>query len=427
MRKSFQRMLVVLILLAGWQVVEGAQDDEQKPATKSRAKAAAPAKLTPNQQEWLKERVLPALSVGNSLGVVTLIRDMLPKLSPSTRQVMNDWLAEQKAPSLERMLADARLALLRQGDKKAPPPSTHELPLLIEQYDRQINELLEEAKSKPIFDEQLPAPNTMVAFRDLLWSAHVLNNTLRNAAFLATQSEAIVKSAPGSRSKRSTDVEQPDAAEKFQDARQRAGAMYRDLVERAFELRVRRIEFALQLLETSPDLKERFLAAAAIGTDGEQVKQFLAQPNRPEFQRERLQQAGLETDVTSQLNRAHNLAGDLIIKARQLFAGLHWWRRGRYGRGPEFFGMVKSSAAQTNPVANIALVMPLVAPQPTDPMQTGGIGTPDLDRRHHYWWSWENASFETMKTKSSIETHTSRTYDTRKLSHFDGLINNRFY
>lgn len=427
MRKPFQSLFVVLILLTAWQSVGSSQDEDHQQATKGRVKGAAPSKLTPNQQEWLRERVLPAQATGNSITVVTLIRDMLPKLSPTTRQTMNEWLAEKKAPSLERILADARLALLRQGDRNIPPPSIQELPVLIAECERQVSELLDEAKAKPIYVDPLPEPTSFEEYRELLWSAHVLNNTLRNAAFLATQSEAMIRSAPVGRPKRTTEAAQPDASARFQEARQRAGAMYRDLVERAFELRLRRVAFALQTLQTSADLKERFWAASAIGMDEDQIKQVLAQPNRPAFQRESLQMPGLEVTVHSQLTRAHALADDLIAKSRQLFAGLHWWRRGRYGRGPEFFGMVKFPAAQANPVANIALIMPLEAPTPTDPMQTGGLGIPDLDRRHHYWWSWESAKFETVKSKSTTDSYSTTSYETRKLGHYDGLVDGTFY
>lgn len=391
--------------------------------------AATPAtKLTPNQTEWLQERLLPSHVVGNSPAVVILIRDMLPKASVAVRAAMNDWLAAQKAPSLERMLADARVAVLRQGTKNVlPPPSPLELPVLVQEYERQLNEMLDEAQTKPIFSDPLPGPESLREFRDLLWQAHVLNNTLKNAVFLATQSEVIAKSAPASRSKRDAGNSNADVASRFVEARERAGRMHRELVERAFELRVRRVALALKVLEGTADLSQRFQAAYAIGLDGEEIQTILKQPNRAPFERAALNAPELSAEVNSQVERGKELAGDLITKSRMLFAGLHWWRRGRYGRGPEHFGLVKSPAAQANLAANIALIMPLEAPVPTDPQQSAGMGIPDFDRRHHYWWSWENVKFEVSQVNSSYETTKNTTYSKEKLGHFDGNIAGQFY
>ena len=36
---------------------------------------------------------------------------------------------------------------------------------------------------------------------------------------------------------------------------------------------------------------------------------------------------------------------DLLEKSRLLYTGLHWWLRGRYGKGTDGFGLLKSPAA----------------------------------------------------------------------------------
>lgn len=413
---------------AFWLMVGGVAGgaDKKVPSGKPVAAAAA-VKLTPKQIEWLQMQVRPAYAAGNSPAVVMLIRESLTKQTAAVRGAMNDRLAAEGAPSLERMLADSRLAVLRAGMMNAlPAPSPQELPLLVNEYERQVAELLDQAQAKPIFADPLASPQSLKEFRDLLWSAHVLNNELMNAGYLASQAELIAKSAPPSRAK--PDAKQPEAnvAQQFADERTRAARMSRELTERALELRLKRIELALKFLEESADVGERLQAAYALGVDGEQVQAALQRVDLQPFGRAALNAEELVEKVRSQVERGQELAGDLMTKSRALYAGLHWWRRGRYGRGPEHFGLVKWPAAQTNIAANIPLLMPLDAPRPTDPAQTGGLGVPDYDRRHHYWWSWESIQFELRSTSTSL-TSTSTALSQEKLGHFDGFISGRFY
>ena len=425
-------MVSVLVMagVAGLSEPAGAQErppDKEKPAPK----AAGGGKLTPSQIKWIDERLLPAYAMGQAPSVVLLIRETLPKTSAALREAIDRELAERKSPPLERLLTDARLSVLRSGAANVvPPPSAQEKPLLTQELRRQVDELLADARSQPIFADPLPHPKTLREARDVLWSAHILNNTLRNAAYLATQAEALTAAAPAVRPKldRKGTAPQAASATPFAEARETVVRMYRELDERAFEMRLRRIAIALQTLETSADIGERFLAAYAISVDGEQLQMQLKAPRSQPYERPALNAPELPARVKSQIERSQMLAGDLILKARQLFAGLHWWRRGRYGRGPEHFGLVKFAAALNNPAVNIALVMPLEAPTPADPAMTDGPASPDYDRRHHAWWSWENAKFESQVVDSkSSNVRELSDVKFRTLGHFDGFVGDRFY
>ena len=85
---------------------------------------------------------------------------------------------------------------------------------------------------------------------------------------------------------------------------------------------------------------------------------------------------------------ARESAGDLVTKSRLLYRGLHWWLRGRYGLGPDGFGLLKSVEALSSPLAQFPLYMPAGMPTPSDPTETG-YSVPRFDRRHHYIWMYE--------------------------------------
>jgi hypothetical protein len=206
--------------------------------------------------------------------------------------------------------------------------------------------------------------------------------------------------------KRRTAADEAIFATKFPDLTNKIRAVHRDLNERGVELRVERIKFANKVLAESKDVKERFFAAYAVGIDGELLKQgfkeFAGQLTRPS-----LNTPGYAEAVTSDVERGQKAAGDLVKKSQLLFAGMHWWRRGRYGRGPELNGLLKSKAAQTDLVAQIPLIMPKESPVPIDPAKNPQNQIPDFDRRHHYTWAWQTRQFSVSSTSSSNSSNSS--------------------
>ena len=87
--------------------------------------------------------------------------------------------------------------------------------------------------------------------------------------------------------------------------------------------------------------------------------------------------------------------------------GLQWWLRGRYGRGPEGFGLLKSELALASPQAQMMLYMPPETPRPNDSSTTDPV--PQYDRRHHYIWM-----FEYRRVNLSQEQRMTTTGETRK-------------
>ena len=148
----------------------------------------------------------------------------------------------------------------------------------------------------------------------------------------------------------------------------------------------------------SADQLERLLAAVVVDMDGEILPPLLA--HDAAFPAEQSEKVGKTIDHARQMAGA-----ELLQKSRWLFAGLHWWMRGRYGVGTAGQGLLKDPAALKSADVMFGLLMPINPPIPNAP--TSDQPVPLVDRRHHYLWQ-----FETQKVTSggSQGTNTSSSY-----------------
>jgi hypothetical protein len=388
-----------------------AEEKEEKVAGEEKADAKVaevkPAKLTPKQIAFVKNELIPAYQSGEPLSILNLVSGQLQRWTDPQVAGINQLLAELEAPTLDKMITDARMNLVRVGmADKGPEATAREAAIVLREIKRQIEEILKVAQGIELMKDPFPKPKNLMEFRDLLWAVHVQNNQLINADGLATQGNLIAQSKIIAKAKNATAADKAIFATKFPDITTRIRTVHLELNERGVELRVERIKFANKVLEESKDLKERFFAAYAVGIDGELLiqgfKEFAGKFSRPS-----LSTPGYAEAVTSDVNRGKQLAGDLVKKSQLLFAGMHWWRRGRYGRGPELNGLLKSKTAQTNLAAQIPLFMPRESPVPIDPAKNPLNQVPDYDRRHHYTWAWQTRQFSMSTTGSSSSSNTS--------------------
>jgi hypothetical protein len=149
------------------------------------------------------------------------------------------------------------------------------------------------------------------------------------------------------------------------------------------------VEAAQIVLSDSKDLKLRILAAYALDFDGDYLAEVFAQPR--DFQRERLREPDLPEHIKAVVADGRQQAGDLLAKSRFFFEGLHWWLRGRYGRGTHDQGLLKGPDALNSREALLTLMMPSEMPRPVDPAKATSIPTPTVERRHHYVWATDQA------------------------------------
>ncbi|HUE70924.1 MAG TPA: hypothetical protein VMP01_08540 [Pirellulaceae bacterium] len=365
---------------------------------------ATKAKLTPRQINFVKKELIPASQAGDPRALLALLSPQVAKLTASHQEGMDALLAEEGAPSIGRMLALARLQLFRaKAESAGPELSLAETVLVLAESKQQIDELLASAKKASYMADLLPKPDTLLGYRDLLFEVHVQKNELINARELVEFGKTVAIALPLSKAKQASDEQKAVLTTSFRSFDEAIAELERDMDERSLEMRLDRLDLALEVLAGDVGLKEKFFAAYAIGIDGE----FLLAGFKAggiAFHRPALKNPNLAKELAAKLEKGKMLAGNLLDKSRNLFIGLHWWRRGRYGRGPEGMGLLKSAAATKSFEASIPLLMPAKSPVPTNPMQTRSQPSPDYDRRHHYAWAWEDRQFQnTLSTQSSSQ------------------------
>ncbi len=366
-------------------------------------------------KQWREANaVIAAHSRGNSVAALELLSPLLPPLNDKQRAALDEFFAERHTPPADQIIADVHLGMVLQGfSSKLHRPKARETLILVPEVHRRLFAILREHDGHVIKDEPLPTPETIEAYEALFWSIHVLKNRLLNAERLAQYGIDLTKSFSRTHIARlEGEVKQAfetDFAEWLADVRRRV----KDVEERTIEMRIARLHKTVDVLSYPRLSTERFLAAYAADTDLRLIKEFVSRSaqekrKRGSYDRKLLNQQGVFDAAENDGRRAAELAGDLTTKANLLAAGLHWWLRGRYGRGPDAMGLAKSVAAMDWPQAQLALYMPPDMPKPTNPktIDAGELPIPRFDRRHHYWWAWEDRRLQHLhQSNSHSSTH----------------------
>lgn len=367
--------------------------------------------LQPKQREAVDFASL-AYRQGNPLAVLQSLSPLLAKMSDEQLEAVDGILSDRKIPPVGRLLGEARLSIERQNFQgRLPRVTTREAQLVLPEFERQLQALLKVTESHPVMKDPLPSPDDVEAFEQLLWDAHVLSNQLENAEFTADYMNRLATRSSKRRGKKDQDdpVDYAAIVQNLKDTQA-------DLSEREIELRLDRLALAKQLLAKPELTKEKFLAAGAWWVDARLIEEFFQESKRAKrqvFGRDRLNEPGLLKQVASDAQEARELAGDLTLKSQLLFEGLHWWVRGRYGIGTEMWGLAKSAAAMHSFEAQMALYMPTEPPTPTDPTTVDSYSdyVPMYDRRHHYWWAWEDRTVSRGGFSRATKNQTSEKFE----------------
>jgi hypothetical protein len=398
------------IALALWAVVAGALAQEIKRPARS--------PLTKPQREALEGEVLPAIERQSDSALVTALAPLVARISDVHLAAIDEYLAERKQPPVAVLLADARVRLVEQNlQTQAPPPKARELALTLRGLKTRLDEVLALYRTAAAFDEQAAAPQDLTEFEARFWDHHVLENRLAAAGRMARFAQQLVEESR-KQSTRSLTAEDKEVLEAdYQMLLSNLASMNRELGERTMSLRVKRLEHAAGVVGKTSDLKEKFLAAYVIDLDGELLAGYFKQlhgaaapANAPPATSsgeilfcKHLADAALPARIEQLRDGGRQSAGEeFLTKSRQLFTGLHWWFRGRYGLGSEGHGLLKSKQALASPDAMFGLYMPIKSPLPTDPTRPGSP-VPLVDRRHHYLWQ-----FETRSISVSVDADSKR-------------------
>jgi hypothetical protein len=375
--------------------------------------------LSKQQQQLLEECVLPAYQQGDAVTVVRIMSPQIPRWTTAHLLAADEWLAQRAAPRMRDVVGQARVQIAEQNlAVELPRPAAREAAWTMEVIANRVRNTLERGATLTAADR--PLPISLKLFEELFWELHVLENELDNAQRLV-QFGAQLKTQSARLSTRGLEADEnafltTDFAKLLNDVQ----TLRDNLKRRDVELRVDRLALADQVITDSQDLKERFRAAFALDLDGYVLESALGWNNKLGAKPASAEPGTLPLKLSSEarslltersqkhLAHGRELAGEpFIAKSRALFTGLHWWLRGRYGAGPDGYGLLKHRAALASLQAQFTLYMPPEMPRPTVPLAQGRA-VPAVDRRHHYLWQ-----FETRDV--IVETQSSYRYSSPKL------------
>ena len=353
------------------------------------APVSAQKKLSTSVKSTIVERVIPAYRSDDALSAIKLFSPLVARMNDEQVAAVDALLKENDVPESRQLITEARLTLMRFGQVRGiPSPRGTELRLLSLSLDERIDRIVAKAEGHRVMATELPSPKDLEEYEGFFWDAHVLGNELINVRKIAVYG---LSTADGKKGQEDLDVDFQAHVAKIE----RIGV---ELSLRRVEMHLQRLELAQRVLSEEDDLRLRILAAYSIDFDAPVLRAFLKENEtsaggRPQLARERLAEDGLDQRVAELIESGEELAGDLRVKSRLFFEGRHWWMRGRYGRGAEQGGLMKSRYAMNSMQAQMALHMPVSPPEPLDPFGGQSYQTPEVDRRHHYNWTTEEPRF----------------------------------
>ena len=346
--------------------------------------------LSGGQRELVSEGLIPAYQAGNAEAVLQFSQRLTSRLREAQWAAVDEMLGEQELPPLGLLLLEARVALSRDGTRRETPRARPaEVERMLAASRAEMAELQAKLRETTVLADALPHPEKLPDY-------HPLFSLLAEAQGRIEASLARANAALGL-PERGVDS---DALAGVRSQREALEQLAQRARERELELRLQRLDDAVATLAKSDDLKARYLAAHLVDVDGSSLASLFSNPEAAPptpFANPRLNDPGLAAEIRAKVQQGTDLAGPLMDKSRQLFAGVQWWLRGRYGRGVQFFGLVKADLAKRSPEALQGLYMPYALPSADDPESSAAYDYPE--RRHHYVWQWETRSVQVRRRR----------------------------
>jgi|GEM_PF-5433147 len=396
-------------------------------------------------QARIKEKLVPAYRADNQATVQNLLGSIINELGANRVQELDDLLSDEFLPSAGAIFAALHLDV-GSGKANLKRATPREAVLVLAHARESIDEVLDQREWVAMLNPGRKLESSFEEYERAIWDAHVYRNQLENAIKRAALTGRFQRKFLTSIKKKQPDFTVTNYASL-------AKKLYRarvELHERDLRLKLDRIAFATQTLQELEQLskedtdkvdidtveaaRKKIWSVYVLQKDGETLLQALKEYEKPgrEFQfLDDLNKSKSRSAARKKINAGRKLVGkDLLERSEHLFDGLHWWFRGRYGRGTHNLGLLKLPAAAHNIKAQNALKMPKQPPRPTDPAMFArrpakemaptvspssadtphekedyvyGVAydkrytrSPDYDRRHHYIWSQKPPMFVTQ-------------------------------
>ena len=376
----------------------------------------ASAKLPNRVRSDVTQQLIPAYFRGDTTDSLKLLSALVAKLDQEELAEVDALLEKGGVPAVGSLLLSVRFKAMLEGDHDMPKPHVREASLALPVLRDRIEGVLSDVEQLPVLEDQIPEYESLDDYEQAFWEIHVAANRLRNAARMAQYGADSVNAALTLNLKSVSDEQLTAMDIDFETLGDETSQLAKDLQEAKVELRIRAVAKAADVIQNSSDFRQRLRAAYVIDFDGRRLIEVLRAENRPDFSRPELDQKNLLASIETYVRLARESAGDLITKSRLLYHGMHWWMRGRYGLGPDGFGLLKSVSSLKSPLAQFPLYMPTTKPVPTAPPR-GSYSVPRFDRRHHYIWMYEYRVLRQQRTDTVLRDQ-QRTETHTKLSEF---------
>ena len=351
------------------------------------------AAIPRNVKVELDQRLIPAYRTGNLEIVVFSGAMIVNQVGGTVNAEIDEYLAGEGIEALGVVLASSRFSLLVQNKVVKPAVTKKELLITVPHFQAEVEKVIS-GELRPVImkadDGAVAIPKEFVEFERALWDLHVYKNDLinlgRTAEMAGRTAQLVLQNA------RLSAVERMTLSFDFQAVRQIIEAEAEKRLTREMSLRERRIELALGILGDSKSLKARLQAAFAMDQDVKIIRAFVDQQRKGNF-------AGVPAPKLGELEGSVAIARgthrELFRSADQLYTGLHWWLRGRYGKGIAANGLLKGEHVKKAPASGFALRMPRDRAKASDPFAIENeLVSPYVGRRHEYIWSWENGGIK---------------------------------
>ena len=351
------------------------------------------AAIPRNVKIELDQRLIPAYRTGH-LGVVVYSGAMIVnQVGGTVNAEIDEYLAGQGIETLGVVLARSRFSLMVENKLVKPAVTKKELLITVPHFQAEVEKVISGELRPMIMKMAVDAadqPKELIEFERALWDLHVYKNDLVNlgrTAQIAGRTVLLVL-----QNARLSVTEKETLSFDFQLVQRTIEAESDRRLTREMSLRAQRIELALGVLGDSPSLKVRLQAAFAMDQDIKIMRTFVEQQRQGNF-------AGVPQPNLREFERsvafARGTHQELFRSADQLYTGLHWWLRGRYGKGIAANGLLKGEHVKKEPASGFALRMPRDRAKAMDPFAIENkLASPYVGRRHEYIWSWENGGIK---------------------------------
>ena len=399
---GFYWLLLMAVLSMSWSHLSLAQNADVD------AKEAKPLSKKVLQ---VVEKIIPTIRQRSENEFLELSMPLIKSSKPEQLEVIDQMCLDRGVDTVSEWFTELVVDKALQGiDPVRATKSRQMARVVLFGVANDLEEFEQSLAGHVVMQSPQEVPADFQASEKLFWDIHVLHNEFSNHSKKLQFANALLK-------RHSKALKRQDDSkalfQRFAEIESRLEEKYKDIDERAAELRLQRFKVAHQTLtddENEDNFELMLTSAMALEQDGRVLATFFK--DNDSISRESLLADNLSDEISSMLKSGREAGGEVTKKANLFRNGLHYWVRGRYGAGPSTGGLVKAPNA-TDSISSMELLsMPKLRDKPISSYHSEEETSPGYDRRHHYTWAAERRSARVVKGRELSSNSISRTTTT---------------